>query len=147
MRPQRYAELASLMFAGEATFAIVHRVTERVYSGYVPAFSFAIDDADAVLWVAAATAAMLHRPRPWAFVLVALAAVASLVYGVTFSIASKRGLGVPFMVAAVALAAALIAAALRRSLPAWRIDAASLMHQRVREVWTAGPGVSGTAHR
>ena len=124
MKPRHYAEIASLIFAGEATFAIVHRLMGAEYAGYVHGFNVATDVGLAVLWLAAATAAMLHRGSP-AFVLVAFAALTSFTHGMIFTIASARGLGLPLVVAAVVLVPVLA-----RSLPAWRLDAVAGARRR-----------------
>jgi hypothetical protein len=118
VKPQHYAEVASLILAAEATFAITHRLMGGEYRGYVHEFNVVIDVGLAALWLAAATAAMLHRSSSRAFVLVALATLVSFLHGMMFSIASARGLGLPFVVAAVVLVVAL-----KRSLPAWHLDA------------------------
>ena len=58
MKPKHYAELVSLLFAAQAVFVIIHRLTNAEYPGYVHAFGAAVDEGHALLWLAAATAAM-----------------------------------------------------------------------------------------
>jgi hypothetical protein len=116
VKPHHYAESASLILAAQAIFVIGHRLLGHTYHGYTPGFSAALDLGNGVLWFAAASGAMLHRGFP-AFALVALAVLETLLYGVMFSLASARGLGVPFMAGAGFLIVALV-----RSRPAWRFD-------------------------
>jgi hypothetical protein len=139
LKPRHYAEIAALIFAAQGAFAIIHRLRGAEYAGYVHDFNVVTDVGLAVLWLAAATAAMLHRGSR-AFDLTCFATLTSLVFGTMFSIASARGLGLPFMVAAVVLVVAL-----RRSLPAWRLGAGSEARRSAQAPPIPGARLSWTA--
>jgi hypothetical protein len=115
MKPQHYAEVGALIFAAEATFAVVHRLTGGEYAGFVHLHNVIVDVGLATIWLIAATAMMVRRTFPLLFAVV-LGAFASLVHGVQFSIASPgMWFGFPFM-----LAAGVLMAMLRKSMPAWK---------------------------
>jgi hypothetical protein len=117
MRPQLASTAAALVFVALAAFAIVHRAVGGNYWGVTPAGNVVVDVMLAVVWLAAAAAAVLRRGFPLYFLAMSGAAVA-LIHGLMFSVVSRgTGAGVPFLVAAVA-----ITLLLTRSRSAWDTD-------------------------
>jgi hypothetical protein len=100
MSPTGYARTAAGLFAAEAVFPIVHRLTGSWYNGFAHAHDVTIDTGLFLVWVSAALVGFLLKPRNGLAILLAGAAV-SLMHGVMFSIATSDkgpvGAGVPFL--------------------------------------------------
>jgi hypothetical protein len=101
MSPAGYARTAAGLFAAEAVFPIVHRLTGSEYNGFTHVHNVTIDFGLTVIWLSAAVIGFLLKPRNGLAILLAGASV-SLIHGVLFSIASSDkgpvGAGVPFLV-------------------------------------------------
>ncbi len=102
MSPIGYARIAAVVFAAQAIFPIVHRLTGSAYLGFTYACSVAIDAVLAVAWITAALVGFLRSPSSGPAFLVAGACV-SLMQGFVFSLATcdhgPIGAGVPFFAA------------------------------------------------
>lgn len=115
-----------MVFAAEGVFAVVHRLMGGEYAGFTHVYNVIADIGLASIWLASATALLIHRSFP-AFFLVILGIVASFTHGLLFSISSAEGLGVPFLGAAVLLLYLVI-----KSVPAWRFIPADENAERLR---------------
>jgi hypothetical protein len=102
MSPTGYARAAAGLFAAEAVFPIVHRLTGSAYRGFTHLHNVTVDLGLIVIWLSAALVGFLLKPRNGLAILLAGAAV-SLIHGVMFSIATcdvgPIGAGVPFLLA------------------------------------------------
>jgi hypothetical protein len=130
MKPKHYAWIAAAVLAAEAVFAVVHRAGGWDYRGFTRAHDVVLDPGLAVVWAAAASAALVRWSFP-AFFVAMLGAAASLAHGIMFSVSSPHtGAGLPFLAAAV-----VTAVALKRSLPAWRGRDKPLKHEARPPEW------------
>jgi hypothetical protein len=118
MTPRRYGDLAVVVLAAGAAYAVVHRLVGGSFWRFTPGFNVAFDVIVAVLCIAAAVAASLRRSFFGLFVAMNGAATLLMVGFVLSVVAYGTGLGVPFMAAGV-----LAGIALKRATPAW--DAAT----------------------
>jgi hypothetical protein len=101
MSPIGYARTAGVLFAAEAVFPIVHRLTGSEYLGFTHLHNVVIDTGLAVVWITAAVVAFVRRPSNGPAFLLAGASV-SLMHEIMFSVATcdsgPIGAGIPFLV-------------------------------------------------
>jgi hypothetical protein len=116
MRPRRYAQLAAVIFLAQAMFAVVHRISGGEYGHFIHVQNVLVDLSLAVLWLGGAAGCLVRRSMV-AFFAVLLAALASYMHGIMFSVAAPgTGYGVPFLVAS-----ALLPLLVALSSPAWKV--------------------------
>jgi hypothetical protein len=103
LSPKRYALLASVLFAAQAIFAIVHLAVGARYPSFTHAYSVVTDVVLAVSWATAAVASL--RPLTWpAPFLMMWGAAVSAMWGFLYTVATNdtgpMGIGLPFLAAA-----------------------------------------------
>jgi hypothetical protein len=116
MKPAHDAELAAVLFAAGASFAIIHLALGAHYEHSVHLYNVALDAGLAVTWSCAAAGTLVRRT--FASVLAAIVGAATaFLQGLLFSVAAPgTGDGVPFLVASAVIALLLVLSA-----PAWRV--------------------------
>ncbi len=132
MSPSTSARVASVLFAAQATFAIVHPATGGEYRGCTHVHNVVVDLGLAAIWLAATFAGLVQRSG-LALAVMCVGAMASLIHGINFSVilssVGPYGVGIPFVLAAMAETYLIVQAA-----PAFRHVAAE-----PREPAPAGP--------
>jgi hypothetical protein len=104
MNPTRSARVVAVLFLAQAVFVVLHRLTGTDYRVFTHDYNVAGDWSLCFIWTLAAVAALVQGSGV-AFFLVCIGAVTSLTHGLMLLVATSptvpRGLGLPFMVAAV----------------------------------------------
>jgi hypothetical protein len=132
MSPSACARIASGLFAAEAIFAMVHRAVGGQYHGFTFTFSAVVDWLLLAVWLTAAVAGVVQQSGR-AFVAMWIGALGSLMHGLNISVSTSGyrpfGVGIPFVLAAMAQAYLIV-----RAIPAFREVTAE-----PREAAPAGP--------
>jgi hypothetical protein len=114
MKPTHYGQIAAVIFAAEAAFAVTHRIVGGEYGRFTHTFNVSVDLVLAAIWLTAAVAVTVRRTFA-AFLAVLIGGLATHIHGILFSVASPgTGAGVPFLLASCILPLLAV-----RSAPAW----------------------------
>jgi hypothetical protein len=103
--PKRYAQVAGVLFAAQAVFAVIHLALGANYTPhFTHPFSVATDVVLAVASAAAAVASLTPLTWPAAFVMICGASVSAMQFFI-YTLATNpafgpKGVGVPFLAAA-----------------------------------------------
>jgi hypothetical protein len=103
MSPKRYGQLAAVLFAAEAIFAIVHLALGAKYPHFTHSNNVVIDLLLAIVWTAAAVASLMPQTWPAPFVMMcgaALSAMQGFMFTVSTNDVGPVGVGLPFFAAA-----------------------------------------------
>jgi hypothetical protein len=101
--PKRYALVASLLFAAQAIFAVVHLALGAKYPSFTHASSVVTNVVLAVAWATAAVASLTPLTWPAPFLMMCGASISAM-WGFVYTVATNdygpTGAGLPFLAAA-----------------------------------------------